>query len=555
MRWLRKRSIAFSIILLLVLILIPINILFFVSATLSLRTYQEEVMQSNAGILNVYAARIEAQMDRADTFFADQVITDNDLLLDKTSTQKEVACMEIYYLMRTQAAEYEFPTEMYVYDAADTRTYMYYEEVLSSEEYETVKSALREHYETDSLYGWQIAEWGGERYLIRCYLANDLCFGLLMPLDDIEAQILENFPYTDVTVCVMNSSSQVRTDSDRLLAISDEFTSAFVVTMDVAKTEINRALPQMQRTLFIISILTFAIIPLLYLAIRIVVIRPLTDLNDALHRIEGGDLDYRIIRDGYAKEFIHIYKSFNHMMDEILQLRNEKYEYELDRQRHEMISLQMQIKPHFLYNAFNDVSNMALVGDYGGIRELMGYLAKYFRYTIRTGYELVPLQRELDFLEVYYAIMEMRHPGCFEYEIEVDPRAQDIQVLPLLIHTFVENTMSHSVKEGCYIVSRIVIRPEGERIRIYVTDDGEGIAPEILHQIEQKKKTTDAFGKEHIGIWNCYKRLQIYYHGDADITITSAEMQGVKVVIDMPRETVSREEGNEEVRIEAADRG
>ena len=541
MKWLKKRTITVRILLLLLVCLIPINLLFFLSAILTTRTYREEILQANEGVLNVYAARIQAQMDSADAFFAAQVIGEGENLFNLSDTELEVLCMSIYNLMQEEAQSYEFATGMFVFAAGTDRVYLSYEGSDTQEQRTVIRESVQEYYSTDNIFGWQLVIWGQQQYLIRCYQANELCFGIVMPTTVILETVSENFSYDEMELLITEAGAWTEASAGNLLVSSTISSADFELVMELPERMLSATLPLVQRGLLAMAVVMFALIPILFWAIRRLVLRPLVTLDEALHIIEGGNLEYRILKEGYAPEFIHIYQSFNQMMDDILKLQNEKLEYERERQQHEMISLQLQIKPHFLYNSFNDISNMALVGDYGGIRELMGYLAEYFRYTIRTGYELVPLRRELEFLNVYLSIMEMRHPGCFEYEEEIDPRVRDIEILPLIIHTFVENTMTHSVKEGSFITCRLVIRPVKGRIRISVSDDGEGIPEESLQQIEQKKKVKDAFGKEHVGIWNCYKRLQIYYHGDADITITSENMMGTLVEIDMPWETAGEE--------------
>src|ERR1041385_1157972 len=163
---------------------------------------------------------------------------------------------------------------------------------------------------------------------------------------------------------------------------------------------------------------------------------------------------FAILAAGFAREyFLRDQERQAHAM----QLQAQLAEARLD-------ALRMQINPHFLFNTLNAVS--ALVDrDPSGVRKMIARLSELLRTTTDSrASDEVPLRQELQLLDRYIEIMEIRFQGRLRVEREIEPATLDAKVPNLLLRPIVENALEHGASramgEG---VVRIAARREDGR--------------------------------------------------------------------------------------------
>ena len=121
----------------------------------------------------------------------------------------------------------------------------------------------------------------------------------------------------------------------------------------------------------------------------------------------NSELEYR--EKAESSEFQYIYDTFNQMAREI-GLSREKdikmYQAQLD-------NLRLQVNPHMLLNSFNMIYSLAQMRNFECIQEFSMYLVEYFRYVLKETDALVPLEKEMHFVESYTGIQKIRFPGAF----------------------------------------------------------------------------------------------------------------------------------------------
>ena len=319
----------------------------------------------------------------------------------------------------------------------------------------------------------------------------------------------------------------------------------FRLSIQVDRNEVVRRNAVYQHILLGIVILYLLLIPVLYLEVRRIFIRPLQQVNEAHRRIERGEQDYRLPDSAKTREFEEANRSFNRMADNIRQLKIDVYEIELekqhaemekqqavverqraemdkqqavvdrqraemdkqqavverqraemdkqqavmDRQRAEMEkqqmelqNLQLQIRPHFLQNTFNLVYNLARKGDNGSVQTITLYLSDYFRYIFRNGKELELFAKERQLIEAYVEVAAMRYDGEIELHTDLDPETDFVRVPPLLIHNFIENSVKYGYRTGQTLHIDLQGRVEDGTVSFTVLDDGNGMAPDVLER-------------------------------------------------------------------------
>jgi len=140
-------------------------------------------------------------------------------------------------------------------------------------------------------------------------------------------------------------------------------------------------------------------------------------------------------------------------------------------------ALQMQLEPHFLLNTLNAITTLVELGRQNQAAEMLGHLNTILKRTLeRTAPEKVPLSQELQIVENYLAIEQIRFADRLRVEIKVDPGALSSLVPCFLLQPIVENAIRHGIanceNEGVVEASA---RRDGDRLHITIRDSGSGL--------------------------------------------------------------------------------
>ncbi len=206
---------------------------------------------------------------------------------------------------------------------------------------------------------------------------------------------------------------------------------------------------------------------------------------------------------------------------------------EVEKARSALQALKAQINPHFLFNSLNSLYALSL-RKADELPEVTLKLADVLRYMIYEANEsLVPLQKEVDFLQKYLDLQRLRLQPQTEVRFEVSGDIDRLKVAPLLFIVFVENAFKHSGKAA----------GKGAFVSIQL----EAKADNIHFRIENSKGPTDIVRDEKasgLGLDNVRQRLDMLYPGHVLLIGDEAEC----FVVDL---WVGEERGeNREARIE-----
>jgi LytS/YehU family sensor histidine kinase len=191
-----------------------------------------------------------------------------------------------------------------------------------------------------------------------------------------------------------------------------------------------------------------------------------------------------------------------------------------------LTALQMQLNPHFLFNALNGISTL-MYRDVDAADTMIVKLAGLLRHALdQSGRQQVPLREEMAFLDRYLALEQMRFGDRLSVDREIDPSVHDAMVPNLLLQPIVENAIKHGIEPRSE-PGRIVIRarPSGEgRLRIEIQDNGRGLSG-------------DRGVGSGVGTSNCKARLAQLYGKNGVFTLAPAQGGGVLAVVEMPLRT------------------
>ena len=285
-----------------------------------------------------------------------------------------------------------------------------------------------------------------------------------------------------------------------------------------------------------IALLTIVISPILFGRLKKDVLDPMETMNRALSEFQK-DRSYRIPQQTLAvsDDFHRLFDHFNGMAAEV----QAGYEKDVKLLESEMDNLRLQVNPHMLLNSYNMIYALAESRDYETIQDYALCLADYFRYVLRRGQQMVTVRQELEFVENFIRIQRIRFPDRFSYVYQAEEDCMNALIPPLLIENFVENATKYALDPKAPIEIVVSVHREEteegeERLHIAVMDTGSGIRPEILEKLQKKEPYIDEAGQKHIGIYNCLRRVELFYGDRGDIHFSSAVGGGTQVYLIIP---------------------
>jgi signal transduction histidine kinase len=139
--------------------------------------------------------------------------------------------------------------------------------------------------------------------------------------------------------------------------------------------------------------------------------------------------------------------------------------------------LRYQLNPHFLFNTLNAISTLILDGQGKVANQAIGRLSEFLRHTLdQDPMKKVTLRHELEALNLYLGIEQLRFGDRLRLEFEIDEAALPALVPSLILQPLVENSLKYAVaprEEGGRL--RIIAQREEDRLKLVVADDGPGL--------------------------------------------------------------------------------
>ena len=278
---------------------------------------------------------------------------------------------------------------------------------------------------------------------------------------------------------------------------------------------------------------------ILFLSRRIMY-RPLQSFSQTMQRIGDGNLAVRMNETSHVYDFNEIYAVFNQLIDNIQTLKLDVYEKELSKQRVEQQFLHIQLRNHFFLNCLNILYALAQTKDCELIQQMVLYLVGYFRHISQDGMKPVSLLSEIEHVKDYISIQQIRFPGRIQFNYTMDAELESFLVPPLIILTFIENSIVHAQgpKRSIMCIDMELIakkKSDGTYLCIHISDNGRGFTSEQLRMLNAPVADVQ-IGTEHgIGIHNIRNRLNLLYGNKALLIISNAPLgHGAVIEMELP---------------------
>ena len=280
--------------------------------------------------------------------------------------------------------------------------------------------------------------------------------------------------------------------------------------------------------------------------------RPLTNMAETAQLVGQGNFNVKMPPTDAKDELGVVTRAFNTMVENLglyiartkagMEKEQQMMERELLMETHlkeaQLKYLQSQINPHFLFNSLNAGAQLAMMEDAEQTGIFVEKMADFFRYNLKKGQEDATLGEELEAVDNYIYILNVRFAGDIHFSKEVDESLENVRMPSMILQPVVENAVNHGIRdiewEGKI---HLTVTGDADYIRISVKDNGKGMTQEQIEGVlsgnrERRNEEGDSTG---IGMNNVISRLELYYEESGLMEINSeGEGKGTEAVIYIP---------------------
>lgn len=228
-------------------------------------------------------------------------------------------------------------------------------------------------------------------------------------------------------------------------------------------------------------------------------------------------------------EFGILHRQFDSMADEIQHLIQVNYVNELLMKDAKFKALETQINPHFLYNILESVNWRAKAIGEKQISLMVESLGRLLRATLSENDSTITLRKELELVECYMTIQQLRFDDQLHFEFNIDPVLLDVKIPKLTLQPLVENAIHYGLEEiadVCEIIIEAFI--DESCVRINVKNSGTHFESDLLLKLTTKEIKPHGLG---IGLLNINDRLKITFGESYGLNLFNENQMAVAQII------------------------
>lgn len=376
-------------------------------------------------------------------------------------------------------------------------------------------------------------------------------------------QACENNSTEEALIAILDSENQIlasnqnRTDAYQNLKDNNNNTHLIIqkststptnwkIFCSVPYKELHSELTQLQRLAWLIMIVLLIAFLLLAYYINTDIVIPLVKIVNFLqgnpHYVLHNSLQ---LKGNYEIETL--YTSINHMLNQInelthnaLQNQAQMYEIEISKNQAQLLALQTQINPHFLYNTLNSIKGLAYQDNMEAICTAVDSLSHMMRYNF-SGNNMTCVKNEFLCIEKYLRIIELRFPKRFLFHLNVDSNISDYEMPRFILQPLVENAISHGLEPnlGNGVLTLTASLQDNSILHFECIDNGIGISSDKLEELRRKLEDSsslygyDSENRSGIGLINIHRRIKLIYGAPYGLSLYS-NPEGTTICVDFP---------------------
>ena len=266
---------------------------------------------------------------------------------------------------------------------------------------------------------------------------------------------------------------------------------------------------------------------------------PIEKLESVTAQLAKGDMRARLPVTN-VQEMWNLTGQVNIMADNLDAMMQQRIRDERNMKKAELRTLQAQINPHFLYNTLDAIVWKAEAGEQQEVIQLTRALSDFFRISLSSGADWIPISQEKKHIVGYLNIQKTRYRDILDYQIDIPEEMDQFYILKLLLQPLVENALYHGIKykRGGGTI-RVTGQMEDGMLTFTVSDTGKGMDGPTLEALRARmaeKQLSQTSGVHGFGLVNVNLRIRLYYNQPEGLHIESGP-EGTKVMFRVPCRT------------------
>lgn len=227
-------------------------------------------------------------------------------------------------------------------------------------------------------------------------------------------------------------------------------------------------------------------------------------------------------------------RKFNEMSLAITSLMEKNEQIHQEKVEQELMVLQAQLNPHFIYNTLNMVKWMAVMRGANNIAECITTLGCLLEPIFRSKGSFWSMQSEIDYLQNYIKIMGWRYGNMCTFECLIPDECRGMLVPRYIFQPIVENSVTHGVPKEKAIHIVISCEKKEKQLLLYVSDNGNSIPPEKLEELRRMLQNDTVRPNSSVGLFNVNRRIKLNFGEEYGIKIESKQNCGTTVQMTLP---------------------
>lgn len=542
------------------LIIFAVILLFTVILSLrSFYTMQERMIDSNVNLLQISLNQLDNQLTQIDAVYVDYW-SENQSFKNLRSLTGDTPT-GVYITDWAAASDWQRSLKQSCNLIQGVCSYyanidrmMFYDNTRKFDMHQYMRDWVRSGEE--SFNHWRIETIEGEDYLLDIKKYGNYYGAVWMALSDVEATFglsskdfmgtvylidsenrssLEEDALAEAVIRDANGPERLKTQAGIYYNFQVSASTDVSLGILIPARRLYMGLPWTSGLLIVITLLSVLLIPVYTVWLQKKIAIPFRGINEAVQRIGEGDMEYRIKVDEKETydEFDRLAVRINTTMDQLNELEYDLYISKIKEQRTKLKYISQQIRPHFILNALNVIYTYN-ESEFPLVKEMILYLTQYFRYIVNLRVDFVEVEKEFHHVENYLNIQKMRYGDRFQFMVQWSVQAKELLIPPLILQTFVENCVKYGMKSDDTSFICVLAGVEGERLKLTISDTGNGFGEETLHRIYRFVETREYSDQLGVGIQNAIERMDILYEGDVEVKISNVPSGGSLVEISLP---------------------
>ena len=248
--------------------------------------------------------------------------------------------------------------------------------------------------------------------------------------------------------------------------------------------------------------------------------QPLKQLENTIAQV--GEGERHITEEFDYSEVGRIGQKFKEMVNTNLELSEHLMAVKLNEREAELLLLQSQINPHFLYNTLDSLYFVAIMHGDDQMAEMVEALSDNFKLALNNGNKYIKVADSVKWMQGYMKLQNMRYNNRFELFVDISREILQRETITFIFQPFIENAMYHGL-EPKIGKGKISLRGWQEQNDMIFTIEDDGVGIDDMSRLENG-----------YGVRNVIERIKLNYGEKYGVTFESSPGKGTKVTIVVP---------------------